>query len=81
VSDRSGCSSSGRGSFNTAIAAGLTLIAWSFARRLDLAQAFVWDLVLSHCIGYTIHALFTGALKLLGAARVEAFSWRQRVAF
>jgi signal transduction histidine kinase len=67
--------------FNTAIATVMTLLAWSFARRLDLLNTFTWNFVVSQCIGYTIHALFAASLKVLGAARIEGFSRTQRIAF
>ena len=69
------------GLFNTAIALGLTLLVWGFARRVDLAELLISNFVISHCVGYTIHGLFEAAGRLLGAARIEAFTWPQRVAF
>jgi signal transduction histidine kinase len=69
------------GVFNTAIALGMTLLAWSFARRIDITEALLTNLVISHCIGYTIHGLFELAGRVFGVARIMAFNWPQRVAF
>jgi sensor histidine kinase YesM len=69
------------GVFNTAIAFGLSLIAWSFARGAAFVDLLFDNLVISNCIGYTIHGLFEGAWRVLGAQRVEGFGWMQRVAF
>jgi signal transduction histidine kinase len=69
------------GLFNTAIALGMTLLAWSFVRRIDLTEALVNNLVISHCIGYTIHGLFELAGRVLGVERIAGFNWPQRVAF
>jgi len=67
--------------FNSALAVGLTILGWAFARKVDLWTAFVWNFVIAQCIGLTIHTLFRLALLLLGAERVERLQWRQRVLF
>jgi len=67
--------------FSSAIAVGLTILGWAFARRVDVWTAFTWNLVISLCIGLTIHGLFRLGLRLLGAGRIERFNWPQRVAF
>lgn len=67
--------------FNTVIALAITLAAWGFARRIDLLQALGWNFVIAQAIGFTIHGLFSLALRALGAARIEAFRPVGRVAF
>ncbi len=70
--------------FNTAIAAVLTLVAWGFASRAglpQLLQLLKWNFVIAQSIGFIIHLLFEAGSRLLGTARVEAFTTRQRVAF
>ncbi len=67
--------------FNCAIAIGLTLLGWGFARRIDVWAAFQWNFVIAQAIGFTIHLLFVAAQRLLGAERMDRFTWPQRVAF
>jgi len=67
--------------FNSAVAIGLTLIAWGFARRIDLIESLRWNFVLAQCIGFSIHGLFWLAGTLLGADRIEKFSRAARVTF
>jgi signal transduction histidine kinase len=67
--------------FNLAIAVVLTALAWGFARRIDLAEAFKWNFVIAQCIGFTIHGLFSLGLRLLGPARIEGLNMLQRVLF
>jgi signal transduction histidine kinase len=67
--------------FNLAIALVLTALAWGFARRVDLAEAFKWNFVIAQCIGFTIHGLFSLGLRLLGPARIEGLNMLQRVLF
>lgn len=67
--------------FNSAIAIGLTILAWGFARRVDFATTFTWNFVIAQSIGYTIHVLFNIGLRVLGADRIEGFKWPQRVTF
>lgn len=67
--------------FNLAIALVLTALAWGFARRIDLAEAFKWNFVIAQCIGFTIHGLFSLGLRLLGPARIEGLNMLQRVLF
>jgi signal transduction histidine kinase len=67
--------------FNSAIAVGLTLIAWGFARRVDVVETLRWNFVVAQCIGFSIHGLFSLALALLGAGRIEGFKGIVRVAF
>jgi signal transduction histidine kinase len=67
--------------FNCAIAIGLTLLGWGIARRIDPWTAFQWNFVIAQSVGFTIHLLFAVAQRLLGAARMDRFTWQQRVAF
>lgn len=67
--------------FNTAIATGLTLLAWGFARRIDAATAFYWNFVIANCIGFTIHILFRVGLRIVGADRMDRFTLVQRALF
>lgn len=70
--------------FNTAIAVVLTLVAWGFASRAglpQLLQLLKWNFVIAQSIGFIIHLLFEAGSRMLGTARVEAFTTRQRVAF
>jgi sensor histidine kinase YesM len=70
--------------FNTAIAVVLTLVAWGFASRAglpQLLQLLKWNFVIAQSIGFIIHLLFEASSRLLGPARLESFSTRQRVAF
>jgi len=67
--------------FNSAIAVVLTLIAWGFARRLDVAESLRGNFVVSQCIGFTIHLLFRFGARLLGRARLENLGQWQRVVF
>jgi sensor histidine kinase YesM len=67
--------------FNTAVAVVLTLVAWSFAGRSNPVQLLKWNFVIAQAIGFTIHLLFEVSARLLGSARIEAFSVSQRVAF
>jgi len=67
--------------FNTAIAAGLTLVIWSFARRSDFVDFFVGTFVVSQSIGFTIYTLFRVGATMLGARRLDALGPFGRVAF
>ena len=67
--------------FNSAIAVVLTLMAWAFARRLDVVEALRWNFVISQCIGFTIHLLFRLGAAILGRARLIALGQWQRVVF
>lgn len=67
--------------FNTAIAVGLTFMAWGFAGRSNPWGVFVGYLVIAQCIGLTIHVLFDMVGRLVGRARIEAFSTRSWVIF
>jgi len=67
--------------FNCAIAVGLTLLGWGFARRIDVWTALQWNFVIAQSIGFTIHLLFVVAQRLLGEARMDRFTALQRVAF
>lgn len=67
--------------FNSAIAVGLTLLAWGFARRVDVATMFYWNFVIANCIGFTIHLLFRVGLRFVGADRMDRFTLVQRVLF
>jgi hypothetical protein len=67
--------------FNLTIATGLTLLAWGFSKRIDLATAFWWNFVIAQSIGFTIHILFRIGLRLLGADRLDRFTFFQRALF
>jgi signal transduction histidine kinase len=67
--------------FSSAIAIGLTLLGWGFARRIDVWTTLQWNFVIAQSVGFSIHLLFTLAQRLLGAARMDRFTWPQRVAF
>jgi signal transduction histidine kinase len=67
--------------FNLAIAIGLTILTWAFARRTDVWLTFKWNFVIAQCIGITIHALFALGQRVLGSDRIDGFAWPQRVAF
>lgn len=67
--------------FNSGVAAALTLLAWGFARNLDVATTARANFVVAQCIGFSIHALFRVGLRLLGADRIAGFSAGQRVLF
>jgi sensor histidine kinase YesM len=67
--------------FNLAIAVGLTTVGWAFARRVDLLATFKWNFVIAQTIGFTVHLMFNAGLRLLGPARIENFTWLQRVLF
>ncbi|MGZ9074978.1 MAG: sensor histidine kinase [Burkholderiaceae bacterium] len=67
--------------FNTAIAVVLTLVAWGFSSRADPLRYLMWNFVIAQSIGLTIHALYEAGGHLLGRARIEAFSTRNRVLF
>ncbi len=47
----------------------------------QLLQLLKWNFVIAQSIGFIIHLLFEAGSRLLGTARVEAFTTRQRVAF
>lgn len=67
--------------FNTAIATVLTLLIWSFARRVDVVEMFVGNFVVSQCIGFTIYSLFRIGATVLGSHRLGALGPVGRVAF
>jgi sensor histidine kinase YesM len=66
--------------FNTAIALGLTILAWGFG-GMDVLESFKWNFVIAQCIGLTIHGLYFLALRILGVERIKGFTWMQRVVF
>jgi two-component sensor histidine kinase len=71
--------------FNTAIAVGITLVAWGFARRpmpgSMIGEAFLQNLLISQCIGFTIHVMYALGARLIGSDRMDAFTMPQRVVF
>jgi sensor histidine kinase YesM len=67
--------------FNTGIALALTLIGWGFGRTLELAAAARANFVVAQTIGFSIHILFRIGLWILGPARLDRFSMRQRAMF
>ncbi|MEP6608471.1 MAG: sensor histidine kinase [Burkholderiaceae bacterium] len=68
-------------SFNTVIAALMTLIAWGFGDRADILRFFASNLVIAQAIGLTIHALYEIGSYLVGRERIEEFSPRSRVLY
>jgi signal transduction histidine kinase len=71
--------------FNTAIAVGITLVAWGFARRpmpgSMIGEAFLQNLLISQCIGFTVHLMYALGARLIGSDRMDAFTMPQRVVF
>jgi signal transduction histidine kinase len=70
--------------FNTGMAVVLTVVFWGFSSRATLATALeaLWqNFVVAQSIGLSIHLLFRIGLRLLGADRVRAFTWAERVVF
>lgn len=67
--------------FNCAIAVGLSVLSWGFTRRVDVGSALQWNFVIAQCIGFTIHLLFRVAPRLLGASRIDRFTWPRRAVF
>jgi signal transduction histidine kinase len=71
--------------FNTAIAVGITVLAWAFAGRLSAwpaaLDAFKSNFVIAQCIGFTIAGMFAAGARLLGPERLDRFTWPQRVIF
>lgn len=67
--------------FNTAIALGITLLAWGFSRRIDVLETLAANLLIAQSIGFTIHGLFSLGLRVLGPQRIESFGRLRRVIF
>jgi hypothetical protein len=53
----------------------LTAFSWVFSGgRVDVSRALWINFVVAHCIGFSIHGLFTLAAVAIGAERID--SWR-----